>query len=176
MLDFSAIAKGYSVDIAADFLHEKGCENYLVDIGGEVVANGENKTGAAWRVGINEPNDNEPLNAHELQAIISLKNKGMATSGNYRNFYIENGKKFAHTINPHTGYPVNHNLLSATIVAQDCMTADALATACMVMGTNSAQNLIQKMDNIEAFLIYAHETGTNRVFMTDGFQELIIFE
>jgi thiamine biosynthesis lipoprotein len=176
MLDFSAIAKGYSVDIVADFLRKKGCKNYLVDIGGEVVAHGKNPTGITWRVGINEPNDNEPLNARELQAIVSLKNKGMATSGNYRNFYIENGKKFAHTINPHTGYPVNHNLLSATIIADDCMTADALATACMVIGTDSAQNLIQKMDSIEAFLVYAHESGTNKVFMTNGFQELIIYE
>jgi thiamine biosynthesis lipoprotein len=176
MIDFSAIAKGYSVDIVADFLQKKGCENYLVDIGGEVVAYGKNPTDVTWRVGINEPNDNEPLNARELQAIVSLKNKGMATSGNYRNFYIENGEKFAHTINPHTGYPVNHNLLSATIIANDCMTADALATACMVVGTDSAQNLIRNIDNIEAFLIYAHESGTNKVFMTDGFQELIIYE
>ena len=176
MLDFSAIAKGYSVDIVADFLREKGCNNYLVDIGGEVVAFGQNPSGLTWRVGINEPNDNEPLNASQLQSIVSLKNKAMATSGNYRNFYIENGKKFAHTINPQTGYPVNHNLLSATIVADDCMTADALATACMVIGTDSAQKLISGLDNVEAFLIYADKTGTNQVFMTDGFLNLIINE
>ncbi|MCF8362108.1 MAG: FAD:protein FMN transferase [Prolixibacteraceae bacterium] len=176
MLDFSAIAKGYSVDIVADFLRKKGCSNCLVDIGGEVAAFGQNPSGATWRVGINEPNDNEPVNARELQAITSLKNKAMATSGNYRNFYIENGEKFAHTINPKTGYPVNHNLLSATIVTDDCMTADALATACMVIGTDSAQKLISELDNVETFLIYANKTGTNQVFMTDGFQDLIINE
>jgi thiamine biosynthesis lipoprotein len=176
MLDFSAIAKGYSVDIVADFLRKKGCNNCLVDIGGEVAAFGHNPSGATWRVGINEPNDNEPLNATNLQAIVSLKNMGMATSGNYRNFYIENGKKFAHTINPQTGYPVNHNLLSATIVAENCMTADALATACMVIGADSAQKLIYGIDHVEAFLIYANKTGTNQIFMTDGFQDLIINE
>lgn len=172
-LDFSAIAKGYSVDIVADFLHHKGCENYLVDIGGEVVAFGQNQSGETWRVGINQPNDNEPMAAHELQAITSLSNKAMATSGNYRNFYIKDGKKFAHTIDPRTGYPVNHNLLSATVVADNCMTADALATACMVLGTDSARLLIEKMNNVDAFLIYSESNKKNQTFMTNGFQKMI---
>jgi thiamine biosynthesis lipoprotein len=175
-LDFSAIAKGYSVDIVAEFLHEIGCENYLVDIGGEVVAYGQNPSGKTWRVGVNEPNDNEPMTPNSLQAVVSLKNRGMATSGNYRNFYIEDGKKYAHTIDPRNGYPVNHNLLSATIVAHDCMTADALATACMVLGIDSARLLIEKIDNVEAFFIYSEPGKQNQLFITDGFQKMIINE
>ena len=134
MLDFSAIAKGYAVDVAGDYLKRMGCKNYMVEIGGEVVARGVNKEGKTWRIGINKPKDNEPITPSELEAIISLPDKAIATSGNYRNFYIENGKKYAHTINPHTGYPVDHNLLSASVIADDCMTADAYATACMVLG------------------------------------------
>ncbi|MDA3928738.1 MAG: FAD:protein FMN transferase [Prolixibacteraceae bacterium] len=119
MLDFSAIAKGYAVDVIGNLLVQNGCSNYMVEIGGEVVAHGVNKEGRTWRIGINEPNDNEPMVPSQLQAIVSLENKALATSGNYRNFYIENGKKFAHTINPKTGYPVEHSLLSATVLADN---------------------------------------------------------
>lgn len=176
MLDFSAIAKGYSVDLVARFLREKGCRNVLVDIGGEVVAFGKNPAGQSWRIGINQANDDEPMNASELQAIVSLDNKAMATSGNYRNFYIENGQKYAHTIDPRHGYPVNHNLLSVTILANDCMTADALATACMVLGTDSAQKLITKFNDIEAFFIFSDSLKQNQTFMTEGFRKIIINE
>lgn len=176
MLDFSAIAKGYSVDLVARFLIEKGCRNVLVDIGGEVVAFGKNPFGEDWRIGINQPNDDEPINTSELQAIVSLKNKAMATSGNYRNFYIENGQRYAHTIDPRNGFPVNHNLLSVTILADDCMTADALATACMVLGVDSAQKLITKLDNVEAFMIFSDSLKQNHTFITDRFRKIIINE
>ncbi|GAP68783.1 thiamine biosynthesis lipoprotein ApbE [Bacteroidales bacterium 6E] len=134
MLDMSAIAKGYTSDLIADFLKSKGCENYMVEIGGEVVAKGRNAKGLDWKIGISKPDETGLLTSEELQAIVKLPDHALATSGNYRNFYVEDGKKYAHTINPATGYPVQHSLLSATVLANDCMTADAFATAFMVMG------------------------------------------
>lgn len=174
MLDFSAIAKGYAVDVIGDFLAEEGCENYMVEIGGEVVAHGKNKDGVFWRIGINEPNDNEPVAPSELQAIVSLQNKALATSGNYRNFYIEDGVKYAHTIDPKTGYPVNHSLLSATVLANDCMTADALATALMVLGVDKAKQLVEKLEGVQVFLIYDEGNSENEVIMTEGFEQYIV--
>lgn len=176
MLDFSAIAKGYSVDIIGELLAKKGCKNYLVEIGGEVVAKGINKNGRVWRIGINEPNDNEPVAAAKLQAIISLSDKAIATSGNYRNFYVENGKKYAHTINPHTGYPVDHGLLSASVLANDCMTADAYATAFMVLGVEKTKEIADNLEGIDVYLIYADENGDNQVVFTEGFSEYILAE
>lgn len=176
MLDFSAIAKGYTVDVVGNMLRAKGCKNYMVEIGGEVVAYGVNKEGNVWRIGINEPNDNEPASPVSLHAIISLNNKAVATSGNYRNFYVENGKKYAHTINPFTGYPVDHTLLSATVLADDCMTADAYATALMVLGVDDAFKLAQTIKTIEVYLIYHDETGENSVVMTKGFEQYILTE
>ena len=174
MLDFSSIAKGYTVDVVADFLRNQGCESYMVEIGGEIVAKGKSPSGRVWRIGINEPNDNEPVNAPELQEIIQLADVGLATSGNYRNFYVENGKKYAHTINPKTGYPVQHNLLSATVVAEDCMSADALATAFMVLGTEKALELAEKLQGVEAYLIYDDENGERAVAQTPGFKQYIV--
>lgn len=173
MLDFSAIAKGYAVDVIAQLLLQKGCTNLMVEIGGEVVAKGVNKEGNIWRIGINEPNENEPVVPQALQAIVGLKNKALATSGNYRNFYYENGKRFAHTIDPKTGYPVEHSLLSATVMANNCMTADAYATAFMVMGVKRAQELIKTIDHIDVFLIYNDDAGENKVLMTTGFQNYL---
>ncbi|MFT7364490.1 MAG: thiamine biosynthesis lipoprotein, partial [Algoriphagus sp.] len=131
-LDFSAIAKGQGADVIADFLTRRGIENYLIEIGGELVARGVNEKGELWKVGINRPD--ESASASDLYSIIALENRGMATSGNYRNYYVRDSVKISHTINPATGYPVNHSLLSATVLAKDCMTADAYATALMVMG------------------------------------------
>jgi FAD:protein FMN transferase len=176
MLDYSAIAKGYGVDVIGLLLHSFGCKNYMVEIGGEVVAKGINREGKPWRIGINQPNENESFVPSTLQAIVALENKALATSGNYRNFYYEGGKRYAHTIDPFTGYPVEHNLLSATVLATDCMTADAFATAFMVMGLEKAQELIMKRPDIEAFLIYADENGENQLLMTKGFQKCIINE
>lgn len=174
MLDFSAIAKGYAVDVIGELLYRLGCKNYMVDIGGEVLAKGVNNEGNVWRIGINEPNENESDTPNALQAIVKLQNKAMATSGNYRNYFYENGKRFAHTIDPETGYPVDHSLLSATVLANSCMTADALATALMVIGLKKAQELIVKLEDVDVFLIYADESGENQIMMTKGFQETII--
>ncbi len=173
MLDFSAIAKGYAVDVAGEYLKKMGCKNYMVEIGGEVVAKGVNKEGKVWRIGINKPKDNEPITPSELEAIISLPDKAIATSGNYRNFYIENGKKYAHTINPHSGYPVDHNLLSASVIADDCMTADAYATACMVLGVEKTIEMSSKVPGIEIMLIFSDEERNNQIKFSKGFEQYI---
>ncbi len=133
-LDMSAISKGYTSDLIAEFLAEKGCPNYMVEIGGEVAAKGKNEHGKTWTIGISKPVENMAESNSELQAKVQLPDHGLATSGNYRNFYVEDGKKYAHTIDPKTGYPVQHSLLSSTVLANDCMTADAFATAFMVLG------------------------------------------
>lgn len=154
MLDASAIAKGEGCDVVAGFLEDKGCTNYLVDIGGEVVCKGVNAQGETWRVGITKPVDDPTGQQEDLQEIVSAPALCMATSGNYRQFYYENGIRRSHTIDPRTGYPVEHSLLSATVIAESCMKADALATACMVLGTDSALALINGLPHTECYLIY----------------------
>ena len=154
MLDASAIAKGFACDVVAETLMQHHIENYIVEIGGEVAVNGHNAKNEAWRIGINKPVEDSLSVTNEIQQVATLTHGGMATSGNYRNFYVNNGKKFAHTIDPLSGYPVQHSLLSATIVADDCMTADACATACMVMGLDSSLNFCRQ-HGLEGYFIYA---------------------
>jgi len=173
-IDMSAIAKGYTSDLIGNFLAEKGCKNYMVEIGGEVAAKGINERGKTWTIGINKPDENDILGTTELQAKVKLTDHGLATSGNYRNFYVEDGKKYAHTIDPKTGYPVQHSILSSTVLANDCMTADAYATAFMVLGLESSIEIARKVPEIEVFFIYADEQGNNQVYMSDGFGEYII--
>ena len=159
VLDASAIAKGQACDVVARLLRDKGAENYLVDIGGEVVLHGVNDQGEPWRVGITKPEDDPTGEKSEIQEVITSTDLCMATSGNYRQFYYENGVRRSHTIDPRTGYPVNHNLLSATVIAPSCMRADALATACMVLGVDSAMQLIESLPETEGYFIYATETA-----------------
>lgn len=155
MLDASAIAKGQSCDMVAEVLRKHGCKNLLVDIGGEVVCQGRNPEGQMWKVGITKPQDDPTGTKNELQEVISASALCMATSGNYRQFYYENGVRRSHTIDPRTGYPVSHSLLSATVVAPTCREADALATACMVLGKDSALWLIEKTPKAACYLICA---------------------
>lgn len=161
ILDASAIAKGQSCDVIAQLLADKGIHDYLVDIGGEVVAHGHNDCGEPWRIGINKPIDDNTGTRSELEAIITTDNIAMATSGNYRNFYYDGEQKRSHTIDPRTGYPVQHSLLSATIVSSSCMRADALATACMVLGADSALLLIESLPDTECFLIVGTADSTS---------------
>lgn len=172
-LDFSSIAKGYGVDVVADLLMSKGIDNYLVEIGGELVARGVNESGELWKVGVNRPE--ESANASDLFSIIALQDKAMATSGNYRNFYVRDSVKISHTINPETGYPVEHNLLSATVIAKDCMTADAYATALMVMGTEKAIELDEELEEIQVFLIYSDSTGAFQTFASPEIKPYLSF-
>lgn len=168
-LDVNAIAKGMAVDVVAGFLAGEGCTDYMVEIGGEVVARGTNPQNIAWRIGINKPIDNPLLDQQELQTVISLKDTAMATSGNYRNFYIRDGVKYAHTIDPFTGYPVQHSLLSSTVLAPDCLTADAYATAFMVMGMERAQVIVERHPEMEAYFIYSDSSGQTKAWSSSGF-------
>lgn len=173
MLDMSAIAKGYTSDLIAAFLASKGCKNYMVEIGGEVAAKGVNAKGNTWRIGINKPQESEIPIAQEIQAIVKISEKALATSGNYRNFYVEDGKRYAHTINPKTGYPVEHSLLSATVLADDCMTADAFATAFMVVGLEKGIELAKKFPYIDVYFIYSDDTGFNKIYMSENFSRFL---
>ena len=173
MLDCSAVAKGYGCDAVAATLDAHGVENYMVEIGGEVVTKGKNDKGGDWTIGISKPTDNPTTTSNELQEVISISGKSMATSGNYRNFREENGKKIAHTIDPRTGYPVQHSLLSATVIADNCAKADAIATAFMVMGMEKAIEYCNKDNSIEAYFIYSDENGILKTHMTEGFKKYI---
>lgn len=171
-LDFNAIAQGYSVDVVAEFLDSKGIKSYLVEIGGEVKAKGD-KNGVLWRIGIDRPEDNNNMPGNNLQAIISIKDRSLATSGNYRKFYVENGVKYSHTIDPVTGYPARNTLLSATILAEDCATADGLATACMVMGKDRTIEFLEEHPGYDAFLVYSDESGNFMTWSTENLKKFI---
>ncbi len=165
MLDFSAIAKGYACDVVASMLEGRGVSNYMIEIGGEVRANGYNSDKRQWTLG----NANPVVDEHagqQLQTTVSMPRMAIATSGNYRNFYYKDGKKYAHTIDPHTGYPVEHNLLSATVSAPTCAMADAYATAFMVMGLDKTEAFLQENENIKAYLIYQSDNGELKTYDT----------
>jgi thiamine biosynthesis lipoprotein len=169
-LDFSAIAKGYGVDVVAYFLEDKGIENYMVEIGGEVHCKGVNSKNKNWKIGIEEPNENE----RNLYQVVNVKDKSMATSGNYRNFKVlDSGQKIVHIINPKTGYPEISNLLSASIITDNCMEADAYATACMVMGTEKCFDFILTQEKLECFLIYSNNEGQLQTKISEGFKPFL---
>jgi thiamine biosynthesis lipoprotein len=153
-IDAGAIAKGYACDVVADTLEAYGCTDFCIEIGGELVVKGHNSKGVNWHIAINKPVEDSTCVNSEIQEVVELTNCGMATSGNYRNYYELDGKRYSHTIDPRSGYPVRHNLLSATIVAPDCMTADAWATACMVAGLDKAKEWIEANDDLKGYLIY----------------------
>lgn len=159
MIDCGAIAKGYSVDRVAHILREHGVRNYMVEIGGEVVTKGRNPKGTPWQIGVNRPVDKTNSESGTLQTVLSLENSALATSGNYNNYYERNGRKYAHTIDPRTGRPVQHSLLSATVIAPDCATADAYATAFMVLGLDEAKKILQSRKELKAFLIFTNGNG-----------------
>jgi thiamine biosynthesis lipoprotein len=172
-VDMNAIAQGYTVDVLCSFLESKGILNYLVEVGGEVRARGKNAAEQVWSVGVDKPNENlNPEN--RFQVIVSLDSAALATSGNYRKFWVDEntGIKYAHTINPKTGYPVKSKLLSATVVAPDCMTADAWATACMVVGEEKAKEFIKANKDLEAYFVYSDFEGKYQTWQSDGFAKM----
>lgn len=171
MLDCSAIAKGYGTDVVARFLKKKGVQNFMVEIGGEIVVNGNSEKLQPWRIGINKPTDDSLNTSQAIQDVVSVSNIAMATSGNYRNFYYKNGKKYAHTIDPKTGYPVQHNILSATLFADDCATADAYATSFMVLGLDGAKKILEKHPELCAYLIYSDQKGSNQIWYSPSLQK-----
>jgi len=171
-LDFNAIAQGYSVDIVCRYFDSFGIKRYLVEIGGEVRVKGD-KGGVLWRIGIDRPEDDNMMPGENLQAIISLKDRALATSGNYRKFFVENGIKYSHTIDPKTGYPARNRLLSATIIADDCATADGIATACMVMGKERTVEFLKQHPGLDAYLVYSDDLGGFRTWSTKNLEEYI---
>ena len=174
MLDCSAIAKGYGVDRVARLLDQKGVKHYMVDIGGEVVLKGKNPRMKTWRIGINKPIEDSLSINQELQTILEVTGVGMATSGNYRKFYYKDGKRYAHTIDPREGTPVQHNILSATVIAPDCTTADAYATAFMVMGLEQAKAFCEEHPELNAYLICDGEGDCYEIFYTPGLEKFIV--
>ena len=170
-MDFSAIAKGYGCDVVARLLQSKGIRNYMVEIGGEVVVSGQNAKGDNWHIGITKPSDDSLSVEGEMQTVLSITDHAMATSGNYRNFYYQGGRKYAHTIDPRTGYPVQHSLLSATVFAADCATADAYATSFMVLGVEGAKAVLQRHPELMAYLIYTDEQGQLAVWASPALSQ-----
>ncbi len=172
-LDFNAIAQGYTSDLIAGFLDEKGMKNYLVDTGGEIMARGSKPNGQPWIVGIEKPADNWD-SERVLQTRVALRDKGLVTSGSTRKYVERNGKRYSHNINPKTGYPVEHNVLSATVLADNSVWADALASICMVMGMEKSLPLIESMDGVEAYYIFVNDAGDLETFATEGFEKLFV--
>ena len=166
-LDFNAIAQGYSVDVICKFFDSKGFTSYLVEIGGEVRVKGK-KDGRPWQIGIDKPVDDNMVPGENLEAIIKLTDKALATSGNYRKFYVENGVKYSHTIDPRTGNPARNSLLSATIIAADCATADGVATACMVIGKDKAVDFLSQHPEFSGYFIFSDESGNFRTWISTG--------
>ncbi len=171
-LDFNAFAQGYSVDVVAEFLNSQHISSYLVEIGGEVFANNKKPSGDFWEVGIETPNDN-PDSPNNLRAIARLEHLAIATSGNYRKFFIENGIKYSHHIDPKTGYPAKNNLLSASIFAADCISSDANATGILVMGLEKAKLFLKDHPELQAYLVYSDEKGNYQVYETPGLKAIV---
>ena len=176
MLDCSSIAKGYGVDRVAQTLDKKGVKNYMVDIGGEVFIKGKNPKMNRWRIGINKPIEDSLSVNQELQTILEITDAAMATSGNYRKFYYKDGKRYAHTIDPRIGYPIQHNILSATVIAKDCTTADAYATAFMVMGLEKAKAYCEQHPELDAYFICTGKNDNYEIHYTPGMEKLIVIK
>ncbi len=177
MLDASAIAKGFSSDCVANYLRACGSENFMVEVGGEIVVRGMNKNGEEWSIGVTKPYEGNSVDQPDMQAVIKLTDCGMATSGNYRRFYHVDGMKISHTIDPSTGWPVSHSLLSATVIMPDCMTADAYATAFMVMGLDSAISVAAKHPEMSTYFIYADSTDNQlHTIGTGHLREMVVEE
>lgn len=173
MLDCSAIAKGYGSDVVARYLRSKGITNFMIEIGGEIVTSGKSEKRLPWKIGVTKPTDDSLNTNQELETVLNVTDKAMATSGNYRNFYYKGGKKYAHTIDPKTGYPVQHSLLSSTVLASNCATADAYATAFMVLGIDKAKVVLQKHPELMAYFIYAGPDGKMKVWFSPSLRDKI---
>lgn len=172
-LNVNAIAQGYSVDIVAAFLESKGIQNYMVDIGGEIKTKGVNQDNKIWSIGIDKPIDNNQVKGEYLQVILKISDAAIATSGNYRKFYEVDGIKYSHTIDPLAGYPVSHSLLSASVIADECILADAYATAFMVMGLEKSIEFLKSHPEVMAYLLYADKEGNIKVYYSEKLKKSI---
>lgn len=169
VLDFSAVAKGFGVDHVARMLERHGVKNYMVEIGGEVVTRGVNPKGKAWSIGIAKPVEDSTSVNNELQRTFEMNDCAVATSGNYRNFYVRDGRKISHTIDPKSGEPVRHSLLSSTVWAPTCAEADAFATAFMVVGVERAKEILKQHPELSVYFIYEDE---NKNLMSYSSQDI----
>ena len=172
-LDFNAFAQGYSVDVVSDFLKSKGIHSFVVEIGGEVYAHDKKPDGTQWKVGIEEPYDN-PEAENPTKAIVNLNHLAIATSGNNRQYFVENGVKYAHHLDPKTGYPAKNNLLSASVFAKSCIDSDANATGILVMGLDKAKIFLTKHPELQAYLIYSDENGNFKLYTTPGIEAILV--
>jgi FAD:protein FMN transferase len=173
--DFNAIAQGYAVDVLGQYLTGQGIDDYLIDIGGEIIGKGMKPGGVPWIVGIENPAA-DSLSDRTVNTKVRLTNMAVSTSGNYRKYRVENGQRLSHTIDPRTGYPVHHNLLSVTVLAPECATADGYATAFMVMGMDKARLYLDKHPELEAFFIFSSVEGIYETYATKGFDKIIVRE
>lgn len=174
MLDCSAVAKGYGSDAVAAVLSRHGVVNYMVEIGGEIVARGVSEKRVPWRIGVSRPTDDPLQTSTEYETVLNVTDKSMATSGNYRNFYYKDGKKYAHTIDPKSGRPVQHSLLSATVLADDCATADAYATAFMVLGMEKAREVVARHPELMVYFIYSADDGSFSTWFSPTLKDKIV--
>ncbi len=172
-LDFNAIAQGFTVDLIARYLENQGINNYLIEVGGELLARGINDDGNIWRVGVDKPS--EDIDPYErFQFILDLEDKALATSGNYRKFYKKDGVKYSHTINPFTGFPAQNRLLSVTVIHDNCMLADAYATAFMVMGFRKSKQFAKSHPELEVYLVYTGKDNEWKTYVSPRMLERII--
>ena len=173
-IDFNAIAQGFTVDLVGEHLQKLGLTNFMIEIGGEVKCSGLNADEKPWRIGIDKPS--EKIQKERYQAIIEVSNKAIASSGNYRHYKVDKktGMKYAHTINPKTGVPLQTNLLGVTILTESCMEADALATAFMVMGLEKSQKFLSSKDDLEVYFVYRNNNGKFESFVTENFKKRVI--
>ncbi len=174
IMDFSAIAKGFGSDRVAELFERKGIKNYMIEIGGEVVTRGNSPKGKPWRIGINKPENDSTLLQNEIEQVLQIPNCALATSGNYRNFYYKDGKKVAHTIDPKTGYPVQHSILSSTVLAPTCAEADGFATSFMVLGLEKAKEVLNRNPQLKAYFIYADETGNYQIWHSPSLSSFLL--
>ena len=173
MLDFNSLAQGYTVDLIAHMFDSIGLDNYLIEVGGEIKSKGKNPDNNFWTIGVDRPN--EIINPKDrFQFILNLFNNSLATSGNYRKFYQENGVKYSHVINPKTGFPSFNKLLSVTVIHESCMKADAYATAFMVMGLKKSKLYLDNNTDLEAYIVYRDTNGELKTFISEGLQKRIL--
>tara|TARA_R110000868_G_scaffold259361_16_gene517553 strand:- start:21620 stop:22630 length:1011 start_codon:yes stop_codon:yes gene_type:complete len=173
-LDFNAIAQGFTVDYIAEYLEKHGINDYMVEVGGEVKTKGVNDKGNIWSIGVDKP-QSEINTEDRFQFILELKDAGLATSGNYRKYWVdeETGIKYSHTIDPHSGTPARNRLLSASIISPEAMDADAYATVCMVQGLERCKKFLIEKPDLEGYLVYSNDSGDWEVYITEGFQNFI---
>lgn len=172
-IDFNAVAQGYTTDLIAALFDSLNIEHFIIDVGGEIIARNKKPDGTLWRVGIEHPAENAD-DDRTIQVVVNLENLGLATSGSYRKYFEKDGKRFPHAISPKTGYPVDHNLLSVTVLAKSAAMADALATAFLVMGLEESKLYLKKIPEVEAFFIYWTPEHTYATYSTKGMKKIIV--